>query len=214
MVYASGQTPVERDLEKFSKLYVEDRIIVRLVKADKESAIIQVQGIEESSVSTDITDGTLRISVVGEPFTRKKVTVNLNFVNLTNIEVAGGADVTTTSLLRGSEMNIDLKSGGMLYLDADLKTLRGRLTEGSILTAEGYAETMDLTVSTTATVSSYEFECDTVTVKASAGGKAKIYAEEVLNAEATTKGYISYKGEPEKLDRKAASGATIEPYNP
>jgi len=209
-----AQNPVKRELGNYTRLYVEDRIIVRLVKGEKESAQIQVQGIDESSVKTEITDGVLNISIFGEPFTKKKVIVTLNFVTLTDIEVAGGADVTTTSLLKCPVLNIDLKSGGMLYLDADIGTLNGKLTEGALLTAEGYAEKMDLTVATTATVSAYEFECDIVDIKVSSGGKAKIYAEEVLNADASTKGFISFKGEPEKVTRNAVSGGTIEVYQP
>ncbi|HEX2393996.1 MAG TPA: head GIN domain-containing protein [Bacteroidales bacterium] len=210
----NAQNSVTRDIAPFSKLYVEDRIIVRLVKSDKESALIQTQGIDESAVKSENSDNTLQLSVYGEPFTKKKVMVTLNYVNLTDIEVAGGADVTTTSLFKGQALNINLKSGGMLYLDADITTLNGKLTEGALLTAEGYAKNMDVTVSTTATVSAYDFECDTINIKVSSGGKAKIYAEDVLNAEASTKGFISFKGDPEKVIQNAISGGTIEVYKP
>jgi hypothetical protein len=214
VLYVRGQSSVIRDPGSFSKLYVEDRIIVRLVKADKESVQIQTQGIDDESVKTELTDGTLKLSIFGEPFTKKKVMVTLNYVNLTDIEVAGGADVTTTSLFKGNELNVDLKSGGMLYLDADIQYLKAKLTEGALLTAEGYAEKMDVTAATTATVSAFELECDTVNIKVSSGGKAKIFAEEILNAEATTKGYISFKGEPEKLTQNVVSGGIIEAYQP
>jgi len=214
VVSLNAQSPVKRDLEHFTRLDVEDRIIVRLVKSDKESLTIQVQGIDESAVKSDISDGTLKLSIYGEPFTKKKVLVTLNYVELTDIAVAGGADVTTTSLFKADKLAVDLKSGGMLYLDADLGSLSGRLTEGALLTAEGYAVNMDIIVSTTATLSAYELECDTITIKASAGGKAKIYAEDKLNADASSRGFISYKGEPSNVKRNAVSGGTIEIYQP
>jgi hypothetical protein len=210
----NAQSPVKRDLQPFSKLVVGDKIIVRLVKAEKESAQIQVQGIDESAVKTEITGDELEISVYGEPFTRKKIMVTLNFVHLTSITVTGGADVTTTSLLKTDQLRVDLKSGGMLYLDADIGTLSGKLVEGALLTAEGYATNMDLTVSTTATLSAYDLECETVTLKATSGGKAKINVETVLNAEAISKGFISYKGNPSKINRNVVSGGTISIYEP
>ncbi len=209
-----AQDPENRDLQPFRKLYAEDRVIVRLVKADKESAVIQAQGIETSSVKTDVSDETLKISIYGEPFTRKKVMVTVNYVNIENVVVTGGADVTFTTMYKEPYLTIDLKSGGMLYLDADMGTLRGKLTEGSLLTAEGYAKKMDISVATAATISAFDFECDTVNIKVNSGGKAKINVEDVLNAEASSKGFISYKGDPANITRNAVSGSTIEAYKP
>lgn len=208
----NAQEPAKRVLDPFTKLYVQDRVIVRLVKSDEESVLIQAQGINESSVKTEVSDNTLRISVYGEPFTKRKVQVTVNYKNLTEITVVGGADVSTTSLIKIPELKVDLKSGGMLYLDADIGRLNGRLVEGSLLTAQGYAENMDVTVSSTATLSAYELECDTVTIKVSSGGKAKIYSEDILNASASTRGFISYKGDPETVTSNAVSGGTIEKY--
>ena len=209
---AAAQSPVQRDLNPFSELNVGDRIIVRLVKAEKEYALIQVQGIDESSVKTEIKGNQLEISVYGEPFTKKKVMLTLYYVNLNAITVTGGADVTTTSLFKANELTVDLKSGGMLYLDADVENLRGKIVEGALLTAEGYATNMEMTVSTTATLSAYDLECEKVMIKASAGGKAKVNVESELNAEAASKGFISYKGSPSKISRNAISGGTISIY--
>jgi hypothetical protein len=51
-------------------------------------------------------------------------------------------------------------------------------------------------------------------VKASSGGKAKINVENELDAEASSKGFISYKGKPVKINRIVSSGGTISVYEP
>lgn len=209
-----AQEPTQRELNSFSKLVVGDRIIVRLVKAEKESALIQVQGISASSVKTDISNNTLNISIYGEPFTKKKVMINLNYVSLKSISVVGGADVSTTSLLKTDSLQVDLKSGGMLYLDADIEYLSGKIIEGAILTAEGYATEQDIVVATSGTLSAFELESEKVKVKASSGGKAKIMVETTLDAEANSKGFVSYKGKPAKINRVVNSGGTISVYEP
>ena len=211
---AFTQEPVNRELTHFSKLVVGDRIIVRLVKSDKESAGIQAQGISASAVKTDISGNTLNISIYGEPFTKKKVMVTLHFVKLTDIEVNNGADVSTASLFKADSLHVELKSGGVLYLDADVENLSGRIAEGSILSAEGYATRMDMVVSTTATLSAFDLETEVARVKAVAGGKAKINVESELDAEAGSKGFISYKGNPGKINRIINSGGTITAYQP
>jgi len=210
----SAQTSADRKLEAFRKIVVGDKVIVQLVKADQESAQIKVQGIDATAVRTEVSDNTLNISVVGEPFTRKKVIVTLNYVDINSIAVNNGAEVSTSSLFKTDTLNVDLKSGGMLYLDADIGCLISKITEGALLNAEGYATVQEATVSTTGTLSAFELESDRITVKATTGGKAKIFVEEELDAEASTKGFISYKGNPSKIKRTANSGATIVIYEP
>ena len=210
----SAQESFERSLNSFSRLVVGDKVIVRLIKADKESANIKVQGIDASAVKTDVADNTLTISIYGEPFTKKKVMVTLNYVTINTITVTGGAEVSTGSLFKAESLSVDLKSGGMLYLDCDIEYLSGKIIEGSTLTAEGYATEQNMVIATSGTLSAYDLESDKIKVKATSGGKAKINVEEELDAEAGSKGYISYKGSPSKINRNVSSGGTISVYQP
>jgi len=209
-----AQEPVERNLSPFSQLEVTDKVLVRLVKADKESASLKVQGIEASSVKTDIVNNTLSIRVYGESFTKKKVMITLNFVDLKTITVTGGAEVSTTSLFKADSLAVDLKSGGMLYLDADVGYLSGKIIEGSILTAEGYADEQDMVVATSGTLSAFDLESEIIKVKATTGGKAKINVEKELNAEVGSRGFVSYKGNPSKINRIVNSGGILSVYEP
>jgi hypothetical protein len=209
-----AQESTQRILNSFSKLVVGDRIIVRLVKAESESASIQTQGIDASAVKMEISGNTLNIRIFGKPFTKKKVMITLNYTKLTSIIVNGGADVTTSSLFKTDTLFVDLKSGGMLYLDADIGYLYGKVIEGAILNAEGYAVEQDIMVATSGTLSAFNLESEKVTVKASSGGKAKINVEKELDAEASSKGFISYKGNPSKINRIVNSGGTITVYEP
>jgi hypothetical protein len=209
---AITQEPLNRELNSFERIVAGDRIIVRLVKADKESAIIKAQGIDASSVKSEVSNGTLTLSIYGQPFAKKKVMVTLNYVNLKSITITGGAEITTVSLFKADSLFVDIKSGGMLYLDADLDYLNCKVVEGGLLNAEGYATSQNIHVATSATVSSFNLESDTIKVRAVTGGKAKINVEKVLDAEASSKGYISFKGNPEKIDRIENTGGSIVVY--
>lgn len=217
LVIAAGlaaQSGTERKLDSFRKITVGDKIIVRLVKSDHESAVIKVQGIEPDAVRTEVSGETLSLSVYGEPFTRKKTLVTLNYVELTMISVNNGAEVTTESLFKADTLRVDLKSGGMLYLDGDIGCLISRIIEGSLLSAEGYATEQEATVASTATLSAFDLESEKITLRVTTGGKAKINVVEELDAEATSKGYISYKGNPSKINRTTNSGGSIVVYEP
>jgi hypothetical protein len=210
----AAQEPVERTLNPFSKLVVGDKVMVRLVKADRESATIKVQGIDAGSVTTELSGNTLSIGIHGESFTKKKVVVTLSYVRLDAITVNGGAEISTTALFKADSLSVDIKSGGMLYLDADIEHLSAKVIEGGILSAEGYATEQDLVVATSGTVSAFDLEGETIKVKASTGGKAKINVEKELDAEVGSKGFVSYKGSPAKVNRKVSSGGSLSEYQP
>jgi hypothetical protein len=212
--FLPAQEALNRDLPAFSRLVAGDKVMVRLIKGDRESVSIKTQGIDASAVKTEVTDRTLSLSIYGEAFTKKKVLITLTYVKLDAITVNGGAEVSTVSLFKADTLTVELKSGGMLYLDADIGFLTGKVLEGAILTAEGYATEQDMVVATSGTLSAYELESDTVKVKASSGGKAKIFVEEKLDAEASSKGYISYKGTPAILNRNVTTGGTLSVYQP
>jgi len=205
----SAQTINERNLEPFTKVIAGDKIIVQLLKSDHESALIKVQGIDASKVKTEVTDGTLTLSIYGEPFTKKKVMVTVNFKDINSITVNNGAEVSTGNLFKADTLRADLKSGGVLYLDADIECLIAKVAEGALLSAEGYATLQDVTVASLATLSAFDLESDIIKIRAVTGGKAKINVAEELDAEASSNGYISYKGNPAKLKQTANSGGSI-----
>ncbi len=210
----SSQTVDERKLEPFHKVIAGDKIIVQLLKSDQESALVKVQGIDASSVKTVVADGTLTLSIYGEPFTKKKVMVTVNFRNISSITVNNGAEVSTGNLFKSDTLQAEIKSGGVLYLDADIGCLIARISEGGLLSAEGYATSQDVTVTSLATHSAFDLESDIVKIKAVTGGKAKINVAEELDAEASSNGYIAFKGSPEKLKKTENSGGSIVVYKP
>jgi hypothetical protein len=209
-----AQESAERKINTFTKLVVTDRINVRLVKADTESVFIKAQGIKASSVQTEVIDQVLTVRIYGEPFTKKKVTVILNYNNIKSITVNGGADVSTTTPFKADTLNVELTSGGMLYLNADISFLTGKINEGALLTAEGRVNHQDLTVSTSATLSAFNLISEIATIKASLGGKVKINVVKELHAEASSNAFISYKGNPIINNSKVTSGGTITAYKP
>jgi hypothetical protein len=209
-----AQTVNERKLEPFTKVIAGDKIIVQLLKSDHESAVIKVQGIDASKVKTEVSGGILTLSVYGEPFTKKKIMVTVNYKKIISITVNNGSEVSTGNLLKVDTLQADLKSGGVLYLDADIGCLIAKITEGGLLSAEGYATSQDVTVATLATLSAFDLESDKIRIKAVSGGKAKINVEEELEAEASSNGYITYKGNPAKLKKTANTGGSIVVYKP
>lgn len=214
LVALSAQESEVRKLSHFTDLVVNDRIIVRLIKSESDSAIIKPQGIKTSSVQTEVNNGLLNIRIYGEPFAKKKVIVTLYYKQIESVTVNGGADVSTVSIMKSDTLKVDLNTGGMLYLNADLGYLSGKITEGSILTAEGKTREQDFTVATSGSLSAYNLISEVCRIRVSSGGKAKINVVKELEATASSRGYISYKGSPAKITPIINSDGTISVYEP
>jgi len=204
-----SQDTVRRELPPFTTLQVTDNITVQLHRAEKESAVIRVQGFDPRLIPTIVENNTLKIGLAGTSGSKQKVVVDLDFREIREMDIRNNAEVITTSLLKADSLTVTLKFGGSLYLDADLGYLKSNVTGGGLLTAEGYAVRQDIYVSSRSTISAFKLESEIIRIEASSGGKAKISVDSELDAKATTGSYISYKGDPAKKNIAASPGAEI-----
>ena len=198
-----------RLLEPFNKINVEDKILVQLIKADEESLEVKARGIDVQRVKSTITDNTLKLYIEVPPYKYGKVNIILKFRQLNEIMASGVAEVSSVSLLKMDTLLVNLRSGGKAYLDLDIQHLESRIAEGALLSAEGYAVSQNAYITTSGTLSAFNLESDIVNVRAVSTGKAKIYVDREFTGLASTKGYIGYKGEPVKIDKKVYTGGEI-----
>ncbi len=211
-IIIKGQNNVVRALDHFSKIEVKNGIFVQLVKSDKESADINTQEIQPNQVITEIKDGILSFRLDKQPFTKSKVMVKLYYKNISMIKASGKSEISSNSLIKQDSLSIDLASGAKAYLSLDIKYLKSELTEGALISADGYAVKQEASVATGATLSAFDLESDEITIKVSANGKAKINVDKSLTADVSTGGYVSYKGAPTVKDINTSIGGKVEQY--
>lgn len=207
-----SQDNVSRSLDHFTGIVVKNGILVQLVKSDREMAEIRVQEIETGDVITELSGGVLTLRYQAPILAKPKVMVKLYFKELASVKASGQSEISSTSLMKQDSMEVDLESGAKAYLDLDVKFLKSKVSEGAVISADGYAVKQDAFATTGATLSLFDLESDEVVVKVTANGKAKLYAEESLTADASTGGYISYKGNPSVRSFSTSIGGKIEAY--
>lgn len=207
-----SQDVIERDLKPFNGLHVNDKIIVRLIKSDREHITVKTQGVDFEDVKTEIINNILRVYISGNLFSRKKVIVNLEYKTIHYITAINGADITTVSTLQTDSLSIDLKTGGTFYLDANVGYLKSNVIEGSLLNAKGHASVQDIFVASSATVSAFDLQTDVADVRASTGATAKVFVTKELHAHANMSGSVLYKGNPEICITESSSAGNITAY--
>lgn len=209
---ANSQDKLSRLLDHFTGIVVKNGVLVQLVKSDKEMAEIKVQEIETGDVITEISGGLLTIRYQAPILSKPKVMVKLYYKELLSISGSGQSEISSTSLMKQESLEVDLESGAKAYLDLDVNLLKSKVSEGAVISADGYAVKQEAFATTGATLSLFDLESDEINVKVTANGKAKLYVEKSLTAEASTGGYISYKGSPEVKTISTSIGGKIEKY--
>jgi len=207
--WSFSQQSEVRVTEPFNKIDVDDKIIVQLIKSDEESLEVKAQEIEVQRVMSTVTENVLKLYIDVPPYKYGKVRVILKFRQINEIEVSGMAEVSSGALFKADTLYVTAKGGGKVYLDLDVKHLESKMSEGGLLSAEGYAVSQNVYVATGGALSAFNLESDIVNVKAVVGGTVKVNVSKELTGQVTTGGYIGYKGEPEKIETKVYSGGKV-----
>ncbi len=208
--WSFSQESETRVLEPFNKIDVDDKIIVQLIKSDEESIEIKAQEIDIQRVMATVKDNVLKLYIDVPPYKYGKVRAILKFRQMDGIKVSGMAEVSSISIFKMDTLRISARNGGKVYLDLDVKHLESKISEGGLISAQGYAVSQDADVATSGALSAFDLESDVVKVTAVTGGIAKINVSKELTGKVTTGGYVSYRGEPEKTDKKIYTGGKIE----
>ncbi len=189
---------------EYSKVQVYDQIIAIFERSDVNKVCVLTD--DDIDITTE--DGTLRMRKIAGNKYEKQPRVHIYYKDITHIEGYAKADLSTNNLIQTDSLTITLNTGARFYADLDIKYLNANVVEGALLDANGYAVEQYITAGSNATFSGWELEGETAEVKATMGSKVKINIEKELSGTATTRGYISYKGSPQK-DVKTSLGGKL-----
>jgi Putative auto-transporter adhesin, head GIN domain len=200
----------ERILDTFKNVTVFGNMEVQLIKADKERMVINSREIDASKINSRIEKNELKVSMNKDLFSAsKKVIIQLYYKNLVEINSTGGADIVSDKVFKADKMKFYAASGGNISLSIDVNIMEASVSEGSLISFDGNVNYQKVSASLNGTYDAFELISDDAVVKASTGGKIKVYASKLLDAVTRTKGYVGYKGKPEKTNFDSSSGGEI-----
>lgn len=210
-IQATAQKVEVRSAESFDKLEVFGKVVVDLVKGNQEKIAIESQEIDPGKITTKVSGKTLKISMAEDIFApEKSVRVLVTYVQLYEIRSKGGADVRSEVPLKADRVVYEAVTGGNIYVDVEAKTLEVSVGQGSLVYISGKADSQLISVGSGGVYSGYGVECRETEVKATTKAKAKVFAGEILNAQATTGAWIGYQGNPKQKIVKTSLGGKIE----
>lgn len=197
------------ELSQFNRLEVGSDINIQLILDKKCGIEWTLKNIEPDKIITEIKDQTLRVRTKTGIYRDAELKAKVYYTDLVAIQSKGRANVWSEEDLYVEKFGFIINNGGECRLRIFADSVYASVTEGSIIDLKGETKILDVKVGTGATFSGYDLNAEEVTVLANSTGKAKIAVNKYLKATATSKGFIGYIGEPEKVEQEATLGGEI-----
>jgi len=207
-VYAQSVRKME--LPSFKAVEVLGNFEVMLEQGDKEGVSLVGNDGEVERIKIAVKGGVLRISDVKSLNSRSEAMVIVRYVKLERVLATAGSLVYKKDGWAVDNLEIVCSSGAKVDFVLQAGKIVAGVDKGGTLTLKGTAKFADAEASTGGIFDAYELQCDSATIRANAGGLAKVFVAQYLQANASAGGEISYRRAPKKLVPKKVLGGKIE----
>ncbi|MEN0050683.1 MAG: head GIN domain-containing protein [Bacteroidota bacterium] len=230
----TAQSSETRSLGNFDEVRVSEGIKAKLKKGNKNEVKIEAENIDIDRVLTEIKGDQLKVHLEGNNWRRNpEVRVYITFRELEGLHASSGAyvilqdDVESSSFdassssganlkleatVKAKDFYVDASSGAYLYAEAiNADALEAGASSGANIEIEGgSANELEADVSSSGKIDAYDLKCKQVDADASSGGGIKIHASEAIRGEASSGGWVYYKGSPERVREHESSGGRVK----
>jgi len=210
-ISASSQQIQTRNIGAFDKIDVYGSIDLELKKGNKEFIEMESSNIDLTEVKTSLEGKTLSISYSGKLFKKdKQIKMTLTYRELREVKGNGGAQITNLSIFSGDRLIITEGTGSSFSSAIKLRSLMAEVGEGALISLEGTVGTQEINATAKGVYDAFGLVSDSSFVKSNTGGRCKLNVKSLIDAAASTGGYIGYKGKP-KIERvKSTLGGEIK----
>ena len=125
------------------------------------------------------------------------------------IEVSSAAILRSLKTIEEDQLKVQVSSAGECDINVDVDELSIRVSSSGDLTIKGTANNQTVRVSSAGDYDGFDLQCRHANVDVSSAGNARIFVTNRLEAEASSAGLVSYKGDPDKVSVDTSSGGSI-----
>lgn len=129
--------------------------------------------------------------------------------NIDGLDVNSGASVSVEGTIKGNTLNLDVSSGAVFKGDVNFSTLDVDQSSGSVVKISGTASTLKIDGSSGSQFNGYDLIVNNCDADVSSGAGAQITMNKEMSAEASSGGYVSYKGTGVIRNVKTSSGGSV-----
>lgn len=211
---AYAQKTENRNVGSFSGVKAQTGIDVYLKKGTKESVRVEVAGrIELKNVVTEVSDGTLKVSVDKGSYNNVEVKVYVTYAEIKKLMVNSGANIFSEDVIKTSKLSVSATSAGTIEIRAEVDELEADAGAAGEIELKGKAGTVVIEASSAGEVNAYELSANTVKAKAGSGASVRVSVIKEIEAKAVTGAEIRFRGNPERSNTSSSTGGSVKKSN-
>ena len=197
-----------KNVGDFNKVTSFDRIDVLLISGDENKVILNGKDSDEVEIVNKNGELKIRIPLL-KLLDGDNISVTVYYKNLTAIEANEGSRIACNESIKTTSFDIIAKEGSEVKLILDLEILNARVANGSKLELQGSAKNQIVILNSGGIFEASGFETQHTEITVKAGGRALIFANEVVDAKVRAGGSISISGNPKQINKDIIAGGTI-----
>lgn len=204
-----------RSVKGFHAIKVSTGIQLLLSQGNTEAVAVSATTDEHrDKIKTIVENGVLKIYYDDDSWkswknSDKKLKAYVSIINLDGLDVSAGASITIDGTVKSNKLDVDASSGAVLKGNIDVSTLTIDQSSGSVINLSG--KVIDLTVdgSSGSVFHGFDLTVDNCNVDTSSGGGVQVTVTKELSVEASSGGYVNYKGQGVIKNIKTSSGGNV-----
>ena len=196
-------------LDQFDKLKVTNGVNVYPIKGDKHEAKIIARGIGIENVEVEVKGKTLNIGLSRGIHRDYTVEVYLTYTQLWEVDASSSARVSFQDTISGDKITFAATTNAQIDSEVNLKTLDLTAGAGGSIRLGGKVGSYEAQVRTAGTLSATSLDADSAFVSVGSRGVAKVFANELIEANVRTGGSLTYSELTLEKRIQTGIGATI-----
>jgi len=207
---------VMRNVHDFHAIKVSHGIEVLLTQGNSEAVAVSAAHIElRDKIKTEVVNGVLRI-YYDQNFLhqlsdrrRKNLKAYVAFVKLDGIDGSSGASIRAEDVMKMDKLEVELSSGATFNGKVDANSLSVDQSSGSVVHISGTVNSLKVEGSSGSIFRGFELEVNNCEAETSSGSGIQVSVNKELSAEASSGGFISYKGSGVIRNIRTGSGGSV-----
>lgn len=207
-----------RKVSGFHAIKVATGIKLYLTQSSSEGVAVSASKVEyRDKIVTKVEDGVLKIYIDQSTLkfwqsfnTRGKAPVAyVSVVSLDGLDVSSGASIETDGTISGDKLSLDASSGAVFTGTIAYKEVDVDQSSGSVVRISGTAGSLKVEGSSGSVFHGFQLVSDNCNADVSSGAGAQVTMNKEMSAEATSGGYIYYKGTGVIRNVRTGSGGNV-----
>ncbi len=206
-----------RDIKNFHSIRVSTGITVFLSQGDVEKVAVSANEVQyRDRIRTVVENGVLKIYFDNDDWklwknlSAKRLRVYVSIKDVRSLEAASGAAIRLEEMVKAGALQMDASSGATIKGAIQCTSLKVDQSSGSVIELSGtISDSFKADASSGSVFKGFELKVPYCSIQTSSGGGIQIFVSKELTVDASSGGYVHYKGEGMIRDVRTSSGGSV-----